>query len=310
MNYDKCQIRHDYYQCGCDGLYPHAPGWQQDVEVYAPVTDPGAFDHLDRLNEDGTVTLRMTPSNWHAYNMSPDTYQMFTGDSWCESEIEHFNSGEMSLGMFGDQYAVLDGAIGRLEWDHFEWVYDHAAIVRELAESLGQWMWTTLTDMGLSCSIEVKDTWSPQFYNFTSDGFEIEVTCDPAELRGLTLGFDVDAWGAEHYQSYDGFASFVPSRLNETEWHAEYDGGFRIESLFAASADFEVRERGWVMALAEDEWEIYMQNVKITPIEEKIREVVAYEESGFTLAELEEWAAESLAVYQAGMEPLPMEGVA
>jgi hypothetical protein len=267
------------------------------------------FDHADRLNDDGTVTLRMTPSNWHAYNMSPDTYQMFNGDSWYESEVDHFVSGERSTSeMFGDEYANLDGVKAELlTGDHFDWDYNHSGIVRGLAESLSIWMQSVLTDAGLSCSIEVIDTWSPAYYNFTSDGFEVEVTCDPAELRALTPDFDVDDWAHEHYRSRDGFMSFVTGRMNDPEWHAEYDGGFRVESLFASSTDFDVLERGWVMALAEDEWEVYMENVKITPNVDAIRELMVYMESDFTLTELEEWAAELLAVYQTGMDPLPLD---
>jgi hypothetical protein len=303
-NIDFCQIRHDYYQCSCDGLYPHAPGWERDVEVYAPVTDPGAFDHQDLLNEDGTVTLRMTPSAWHAHGMSPDTYQMFNGDSWLENTFDWINSGERTFSEhFGDEWIWVDGAGIDFEYDHFEWDYNHSGIVRDLSTELVEWMEFTLIEAGLtSASVTLRDTWSPKEYNFTSDGFEVEVTCDPAELRGLTLDFDVDEWAAKHYRSYDGFLSFVTSRMNDTDWHAEYDGGFRIESLLA---EVDV-ESSWIMALAEEEHMIYDANVKVTPNEDKIRESIGYEESGFTLGELEEWAREFMDVYQAGMDPLPM----
>lgn len=293
---DLCQIRQDYYQCQCDGTSPHAPGWQEDVEVYAPVTDSGAFDHMDRLNEDGTVTLRMTPSSWHRYNISPDTYQTVNGDHWVESELQYLNDehGDPKYSMLGqalrdlvDQYPI------DLDYDHFEWEYNHAKIVADFAHELACWMQETLSEVGLSCSIDVIDTWSPKEYNFTSDGFEVEVTCDPMELRALTVDFDVDDWGSRHYRSYDGFISFVTSRLNDDEWHAEYDGGFRIESLFAGHDPY--GERDWVMRLCEAETEIYMENTTVTPNEESIRESIlekyGYMDSGYTLDELREWAA-------------------
>lgn len=261
-----------------------------------------SFDHPERLNEDGTVTLRMTPSAWHRYNLSPDTYQSFNGDSWVESELSYMNDEASLSERFGSAYADLDRYPIDLHYDHFTWEYDHAEIVRALAEELADWMAETLHDIGLeSVSVKVIDSWSPAYYNFTSDGFEVEVTCDPAELRALTPDFDVDEWGAKHYRSRDGFMSFVTSRLDEDDWHAEYDGGFRVESLFAEHDG----EDGWVMRLAEAEWEVYSSNVKVEPdvdaIRESILEVHGYMESGFTLDELRDWSAEYAAQIEGQM---------
>lgn len=279
-----------------------------EERAYEPSPNPEDFDHADRLNDDGTVTLRMTPSAWHAYNMSPDTYQSFNGDSWLESQFDWINERDRPFSEhFGDEWAWVDGCDIEFGYEHFKFDYDHAAIVRDLAEELTAWMGSVLFDAGLeSASVKLLDTWSPAFYNFTSDGFEVEVTCDPAELRGLTADFDADDWAAKHYRSYDGFRSFVTGRMDDADWHAEYDGGFRVESLFANSEDHDVIERGWVIALAEAEYEVYSQNVAVTPDEVEIRESVGYEESGLTLRELEEWAEEFMAVYRAGMEPLPL----
>lgn len=227
------------------------------------------FDDADLLNEDGTVTFRMTPSNWRRYNISPDTYQSFNGDSWVTQEIEYLS----------------EGAGRELSYDDITWTYDHSGIVRDLSQELSNWLHETLWDLGLeSVSVELVDTWSPKFYNFQSDGFEVEVTCDPAELRALTEDFDVDAWGSEWYRSMDGFMSFVTSRLNDDDWRAGYDAEFRIESLLAAADTYE--DRGWFYRLAECEWEVYSSNVVTEIIEPE------YLDSGYTLSELEEWARE------------------
>lgn len=226
------------------------------------------FDATDRLNEDGTVTFRVIPSNWHKYGISPDTYQMFNGDSWNESEIEYHSE-----------------ETGRdLGYDDFNWDYDHRGIVRGLADEAANWIAETLWDAGLNsvADVRVVDTWSPQFYNFQSDGFEVEITCDPAELRGLTPEFDVDSWASEHYRSYDGFMSFVTSRMNDDDQRAGYDAEFRVESLLAANDPYDNRE--WVMRLAEAEWEIYSENVRVEIIEPE------HLDSGYTLPELQEWA--------------------
>ena len=276
--------------------------------TYQPSENPEDFDHVDLLNDDGTVTLRMTPSAWHVHNMSPDTYQSFTGEPWEQSEIDYFNS-EGLHDAFGEQYAGLDVEVNRLgttlTYDHFVWDYNHAGIVRDLSEELANWMGETLHDAGLELvSVEVRDTWSPKEYNFVSDGIEVNLTCDPAELRALTEGFDVDEWADKHYRSRDGFMSFVTGRMNDADWHAIYHGEFRVESILAA---WDV-ERDWVMRLAEAEYEVYSKNVTVTPDVEKIRDSIGHEESGHTLHELEAWAREHMSVYQAGMDKLPMGG--
>jgi hypothetical protein len=252
------------------------------------------FDHAERLNDDGTVTLTMSPSTWHRYPLVPDTYQSFNGDSWAEDHLEWIAEAGVSE-VFGDEYAHLDSDVP-LTWDHFEWEYDHAAIVRALAEELATWMQGRLWDLGLDeIDVKVTDTWSPAYYNFQSDGFTVEVTCDPVRLRELTEGFDVDAWGVGNYSSYDGFHSFVTGRLREDDWHAEYDGAFRIEYLLAEGDPH--GERDWMISLAEAEWEIYSEHVTVTPNVEAIREAIleahGYMDSGYTLAELEAWAREA-----------------
>lgn len=240
-----------------------------------------AFDAPDALNDDGTVTFRIAPSTWRRYNVSPDTYQTVNGDSWSDGVIESYSE---DTGL-------------ELNWDSFEWEHDHAGIVRGFAEVLGDWIAETLQVAGLESlrDVTVIDSWSPAFYNFTSDGFELELTCDPAELRSLTEGFDVDEWGARHYASVDGFASFVPSRLTDPTWRADYDGAFRVESLLASADPY--GEREWIVALLEAEWEVYDRHTTVT-----LREV-EYLESGYTLADLEEWAA-TLSPVTEGQLPL------
>lgn len=236
---------------------------------------PAAFDTADRLNDDGSVTLRIIASNWRRYNISPDTYQLVNGDSWEASEIEYWSE-----------------ETGRdLGYDDFIWTYDHRAIVQSFGETLAFWMKDALIEAGLDSvrDVECIDAWSPQFYNFTSDGFEVRLTCDPAQLRSLTPDFDVDAWGHEWYRSCDGFLSFVTSRLNDDTWHADYDGEFRIESLLSGLDPAD--EDTWRHALYEAEDDVYREHTQV-----EVKHPI-YMDSGYTLPELEEWA-ESLAPWQ------------
>jgi hypothetical protein len=228
------------------------------------------FDDADRLNDDGTVTFRIIPSSWRRYNISPDTYQLVNGDSWTESEIEWWSQ-----------------ETGRdLTYDDLSWEYDHAGIVRGFAEELAHWISEELMGAGLNslANVRVVDSWSPQFYNFTSDGFEVEITCDPAELRGLTGDFDVDDWVHEWYRSCDGFISYVPSRLDDSEWRAGYDAEFRVESLLASLDPSDNED--WRYRLWEAEHEVYGENTRVEILHPE------YMDSGYTLPELEEWARE------------------
>lgn len=267
------------------------------------------FDHPDYLNEDGTVTIRLAPSNWHRYNISPDTYQSFTGDSFVEGELEWFNSDESSLeSAFGPEYADLSGYDIRLNYDHFTWEFNHAGIVKDLSEELVNWIHGELWDAGFEdVDSELIDTWSPKEYNFTTDGFEMEVTLDPNILRSLTTEFDVDTWVKDLYGSRDGFLSFIPGRMEDDEWARRYDGEFRLEFLFANIIDGD-RNRGWLMHLAEAESEVYMDHVKVTPDRKAIREAIleqhGYMDSGYTLDELAGWAQEITNRDREGMIPL------
>lgn len=263
------------------------------------------FDHDDYLNDDGTVTIRATPSAWHVRGFAPDTYSVVDGDHFVNMTQEALDELDID-GVFGDEYADLAGYDIEFQYDHFEWDYDHAAIVREFAQELCDWMAEYLFDCGLDASVSLRDTWSPREYNFVSDGLEVEVTCDPDELRALTEDFDVHGWTREHYGSYDGFLSFVTGRMQDDEWVGIYDGEFRLEYLMYLNDVYD--DRSWIMRLAEVEYEVYSEHTTVTPNREEIRETIlekcGYMDSGYTLEELTGWAKELTDQDRAGMDPL------
>ena len=199
---------------------------------------------------DGTVTVKVIPSNWRVVNLSPDTYQCFNGDSWECREIEYWSE-----------------ETGReLDWNDFDWEYDHAGIVRALAEEGVDIIAGLLKDAGLESvdNVSITNSWSPREYNFTSDGFEMELTFDPTELRDLTPDFDVDDWAHEHYSSRDGFLSFVIGRLDDDGWRRQLDAEFRIEYLLAKDNPYNEAWDHFLMGLLDKEDRIYSENVKVT----------------------------------------------
>lgn len=233
---------------------------------------PPAFDDPDQLNEDGSVTLRIIPSNWRRYNISPDTYQLVNGDSWENSELDHYN-----------EYPPEHAPDRRLDYDDFDWQYDHTAIVRSFGETLVRWVTEQMEGLGVTVrDPEIRDSWSPKEYNFVSDGFEMEFTCDPAELRALSGGFDVDEWVFEWYRSCDGFMSYVPRRMDDDDWRRDYDGEFRVEYILSMLDPKD--DGGWRYALYEDEDQVYTDHTIVTFINPE------YMDSGYTLPELIEWA--------------------
>ncbi len=264
------------------------------------------FDHEDYLNENGDAVIRTAPSTWRRYNISPDTYGLFTMDSYLDSEYEHLS--EVGFAQAGyPELARYDAVLDHLHYDWFTHDWNHSGLVRDISIRLSWWLASALEEkLDSGVGVHVIDTWSPSFYNFESDGFEVEVLVDPKALRDATPDFDVDKWVKDHYSSVDGFISFVPHRMVDDDWVAEYDGGFRLEYLLDELDPYGDHE--WIEFVYEGLHEDYMDNHSMEPNVEEIRErfieVCGYEGSSFSLEELQEWASEMMSVYQAGMGPL------
>lgn len=194
-----------------------------------------------KANEDGDLVIEIESANLP--NVTIDTYTMFTTDHTEENEIEHYNEmNETDLG-----------------YDDFDWDYDHAGILKGLAELsvesiLGQ------IDTDIIKSIEVLETYSPQFYNFATDSYNARYTVDLTKLEEWadSVGFDLDTYVAEHHQSYDGFISFIPSAV-ETDRVA-----MGIYLMIAAYIRATVEADAHNMHIWGGEYEVYAQNITFT----------------------------------------------
>lgn len=102
---------------------------------------------------------------------SIDTYGMFTGDSVDESESEHYR----------ETYGLTDD-----EWQSLGFDYDHAGIVKDLATESISNLENAVVGQVVK-SITLKDTKSPQFYNFTTDSYTAEWDIDETQLKKYIL---------------------------------------------------------------------------------------------------------------------------
>ena len=227
--------------------------------------------NLER-DDEGRLRIHLDSSMLPGVNV--DTYQCFTGDSWEESEMDYISEN------LGD--LVGHPAAGRadvaLDWDDFDWKYDHQAILWALSEAAAE----DLINAGgidfdqIITDAEATSVYSPAAYNFATDSFAGWLTLDTEVLAEALEDIDteaLEAWAQKRYASCDGFISHIPRYFrDEPQWalvwaavakvltDAEYDG---------------------LMATAEAEHEAYGNNVEVTLNHrgaEKIWEAITGEE--------------------------------
>ena len=100
-------------------------------------------------------------------NIHIDTYQMLTGEGADESTID---------------YERDERKDDSLTYDSFDWTYDHKQIVKAFAlESIS--ILENNVDKDIISSITLESTSSPRFYNYTTDGYVMNVTYNLVKLN-------------------------------------------------------------------------------------------------------------------------------
>ena len=230
--------------------------------------------NLER-DEDGNLTITVDSSMLPGVNV--DTYQCFTGDSWEESEIDWLVGSAEGMGSIVDHPAAGRAEV-ELDWDDFDWNYDHHAILWSLSEAAAE----DLINAGgihfdqIITGAEVNSVWSPAAYNFATDSFTVTLTLDTealAEALGDVDAYEVEEWARERWASRDGFISNIPRYFDEdTPWATVWASVAKV----LVEADYD-----GTMATAEAEWEAYASNTTTTLNHrgaEKIWEAVTGEE--------------------------------
>lgn len=179
-----------------------------------------------------------------------DTYGMFTGESVHEMEAEHYR----------DEYDLTDD-----EWRDLDFDYDMAAITKALALESINIIWGEMP-ADIITNIDLIDTDSPRFYNYTTDHYTANWTLDDAALLEYIR---------EHR---DGWHKFAADEWNHLRiFNIDDDKCFDIydendpdnDDLIVAMIDYYTREHldreSYEMAMFERETEVYMEHMTLAP---------------------------------------------
>lgn len=163
-----------------------------------------------------------------------DTYQTFTGDQADESLIDYYNE------KHNTDY----------NYDDFEWDYDHAQIVKDLAERRAEFLKSESPAIYKCVPVS---TGSPREYNFSTDYAMFEITYDD-DL--------VEKFIKENQEDYDKFYQ-DSGWYSHTEWRDD-DDERKGENIEMSKLDYYLNKTidhdTAYYALAEDEYEIYGSN--------------------------------------------------
>lgn len=173
-----------------------------------------------------------------------DTYQMLTGESWQESEIDY-------------QREQLNNAA--LDYDSFNWEYDHTAIVQDFARHSLNYVidmmreYTGIKDI----HAELKASESPKFYNYTSDSYTFE----------LQVSNELAAFMAAHYVAHkDAINDRLEKYSDRANWQHATVCDIIDRAITKDASGLECDIDDYNMTLWELEWEVYSNNTTVTPV--------------------------------------------
>lgn len=164
-----------------------------------------------------------------------DTYSVFTGESFEEYELEYLRE------IYEDS---------TLDYDSFEWTYNHEAIVKELAiQSIGI-IENELrhSDIDVIESIELEESFSPRFYNYTTDGYRMTVTHNALRLH---------EYMAKHYSAILEIAKGYQA------YESDITDDDRIYATIVHIINNVLEEESYMLEMFEHVHEIYSNNTKI-----------------------------------------------
>lgn len=169
-----------------------------------------------------------------------DTYNVYDGQHEDEYYIEWYNE---------EHHTDYD-------YDDFEWDYNHAQIVKDLAELRAS---ALENDVDIIHSVKVLETGSPREYNFSTDWATLEIDYDEDE---------VEKYAKDTKEKYDEWFKDSGWYYN-TSWRDD-DDPRKAENIRIAKLDYYLNTKAlpnfddWYWSVAEHESEIYSNNTKVT----------------------------------------------
>ena len=189
-----------------------------------------------------------------------DTYGMFTGGI----DIENLEIDDLKT-----IYNLTDDEAEALEFD-----YDHAGVVKALAEQSVQLLHQHFVQHGdgTILDIDLGDTQSPKFYNYTTDSYTADWTVDMDKLRDYI---------ESNWEAFRTFANDWGDLSVYVNWNdrthagggAMYDGPpidiFKHDDCIAAMIDYYTRNDydpdDYNMSMFEYEFEAWSANMTLAP---------------------------------------------
>lgn len=166
-----------------------------------------------------------------------DTYGMFTGESVHEMEAEHYR----------DEYDLTDD-----EWRDLDFDYDMAAITKALALESINIIWGEIP-ADIITDIDLIETDSPRFYNYTTDHYTADWTLDDAALLEYIR---------EHRDEFERFIDEAWSSVSEVY---EADSETRLVAMIDYYTQQHLDVDSYNMAMWERETEVYMEHMTLAP---------------------------------------------
>lgn len=203
-------------------------------------------------NDDGRKVAILEMGSQILPMISVDTYGLFTGDGYFDTEWDYFHS---ELGLPDSTVEIK--------------VSDHDRLLRSLADTSHQWVTEQLFEQdepAIMTHGDVTGVWSPQFYNFATDQYDAKYAIDLELMEEwiASRNWNHVEYGEREFASYSGFASHVPGYLQDPDmsegvrlWLFAYA---YLTEVFGLNEDMPWvydTEDDWKMSMWEEEWEIY-----------------------------------------------------
>lgn len=227
-------------------------------------------------NEAGHKTATINVDSSNLPYVTVDTYSTFTGEGWWESTVDH-----------------LVETHGR-DMPEVDYEVDHRKLLELLAENARDSLEACLPGVDPVVTLgEVTGVFSPRAYNFSTDSYNAHYTIDLELMEEWITEheWDHEAYGLEHFSSYDGFHSYVPRWLNDED----YAVGVRLWLFLHAYIAEEVDRDEMFYALFEEDWSIFDQACTVTVDRHALQDRIAAKLEAL-VEDVDESEAESMAM--------------